>query len=1497
MVSSRPSARGSPAPESLAPYVALYVRKLLADASSRKALVETLESGRPHVVQEEMMVCMLDVSGYSLLTSKLFEALGKMSSEVVSNEIGQYVAKMSDVVMEYGGDIIKFLGDAILVTFPPWRNETREILQRRALDCCSRILRDLGEHEVNFSKYVQSYLVAGTKLGGNGAGVAVNSKELGGDSGGFESSRSRKSQTQRRQGSVITPRGFTLDNSMERCSASEFDSLALHIAVTFGTVSHIIVGSTTSRLDYFVTGECLSDLEALLEGAVAGEMAVSPKGVPKGMSIGSWMKEGGFWKVGRRRLEETGLPPMLEGRDFIERYQLESLSFSNVEDELLPLFINHSLYYRLRSHGNTFQSEYRSLSTLFIKFLNTPTFQELQSVALLMFGMLSEYQGTFQQFCVDDKGCTLLAYFGLPPFSTEKNCLQAVQASCAFLLGVRERRNNFAVSIATGESLFTRLGTYHRKEAGLLGVVCNRAARLLKISYAENLVALDAATYEAIKLDGHCLDLGLHMMKGFSDAIRVFGVEPTTFTLRGQSVEDLVDNVIGNREEFAALEQTFNDWKSRAIQKHVFLVEGMSGMGKSSLLAQMTRVVRKANVPYCIARGSEVDLTRPFCFIRRLVISLLAISNCLTEPLDPDLLANAIGKLIRAIKEDEVHIPLILEWLIPGRGKQYSEVAAIEAKWDSQRLIIIAVSGNMLRHILGTKRVVVFLDDFQWIDPASLEVIQSVTRLSSEIMFLAFSRPLTDPKFADALNPNSRRMLKGLSKDDIRSFMLKRLGTDSIQTQLIDTIFEKTQGSLLQVDTLVAYMKDNPEILEVKQGGDRSNLIEFILSKSLEAVIITQLDKLDSFFQDILRSASIIGHYIQLTHLLFLLSASYDSAEVTAEMVQATVKENDKFGFMVLETNADGSVENLSFRHIVIRNAIYESQAVATRQRQHLLLAEFYETGVKEEEKKHYLPLSCYHYWRCGVVEKMVLKKIELGLSLADDGLRAECVAVLMDVFNYIDEQCDRREVASFLPPEIEAKALSRLAFHSFFKIPLASTRTYAIRAVEILQGETYLQRPSATRRATFLTFLRILRLTLTTRNGRRDARPDADALYRLRHESLHDALCAMIITTVYDGTDHGPLFLRSLFFLYANALELCATEKVKYVNGMDLCAGIIQRSRVGAAIGMMFEKRARELWDDLTLAQQSRAVLHIATSTAYLLDTAHAKSIYDAVFPYWQVRKDPVEIMFIESWVFYSRFLTGDFADRAASLLPFVKDSIGAAPILATSLLYVLLYEAFAIAALESLTLITTIYDQIVSKLPPSAMYFAGGHLSISRIAGSMVDLPKYRDANLASEIKAYADHLASAKLESNISRAFFSTILLTLAAFALPKPASHTAQPAAELRTSLAALRRAFQKTHLFLGRCASRFLGAALLHLSPGPAPRGELLWFKRTLTARKFRSQFCDGGGLVVLGALFCAMVGKLSRSEVEQRRYASRAAGVFEACGAVTLRKWALEGVP
>ncbi|KAI8851104.1 hypothetical protein BC829DRAFT_387971 [Chytridium lagenaria] len=75
-------------------FVADYVRRIIASEGQRKAMLEVLSNGEPYSQEETMILAMIDIAGYSSLASKLEGSMGKLSSEVITQTVGSYLAKV-----------------------------------------------------------------------------------------------------------------------------------------------------------------------------------------------------------------------------------------------------------------------------------------------------------------------------------------------------------------------------------------------------------------------------------------------------------------------------------------------------------------------------------------------------------------------------------------------------------------------------------------------------------------------------------------------------------------------------------------------------------------------------------------------------------------------------------------------------------------------------------------------------------------------------------------------------------------------------------------------------------------------------------------------------------------------------------------------------------------------------------------------------------------------------------------------------------------------------------------------------------------------------------------------------------------------------------------------------------------------------------------------------------------------------------------------------------
>ncbi|KAJ3334016.1 Adenylate cyclase type 10, partial [Blyttiomyces sp. JEL0837] len=201
-------------------FVAGYVRDLVTDSDRCAKMLAELDRGKAYVEKDYIAVVMIDISGYSKVTSAL-TALGKISSEIVTNTVSSFMNKIINVVAQYGGDIVKFLGDALLITFSasPHEPNTAEGVIMRAIECCSQTLSKHG-----------SFLVQWDTTSLQTESVHIS-----------------------REAAAYASSGVGVSESMGA-------RLRLHIAITAGRVQRMIMGNPRIRLDYSVGGECLNSL-------------------------------------------------------------------------------------------------------------------------------------------------------------------------------------------------------------------------------------------------------------------------------------------------------------------------------------------------------------------------------------------------------------------------------------------------------------------------------------------------------------------------------------------------------------------------------------------------------------------------------------------------------------------------------------------------------------------------------------------------------------------------------------------------------------------------------------------------------------------------------------------------------------------------------------------------------------------------------------------------------------------------------------------------------------------------------------------------------------------------------------------------------------------------------------------------------------------------------------------------------------------------------------
>ncbi|KAJ3414708.1 hypothetical protein HDV05_006145 [Chytridiales sp. JEL 0842] len=987
--------------------VASYVRGAVQSPERRAEIREKLKKGLPDVERGYGVTAIFDLCGYSKLTSELTN-IGKMASEVITKTVSDYLDEVILVISRFRGDVVKFLGDAILVCFPKRERESEEETMHRAYLCCLYISTQLCSLTIDLELAMQE------------------SNRLGNNTSQFISSSQQP--------------------STQNLSESKAVTLPIHVALTASEIFHVIIGDPDVRMDYSINGSSLHQLGDILDATKPGELGLSNEVFEKAvMNVPSTNSSNdGFRKQeGAIILEEKRLKQLYYESESMITQIFAGNDDDQLDDEtpiaeeafsMLELFVNQALLRKLRygqevrkeinsplSKGSQYstvavKSEFRVVSILFVKLLS-PFSPEKAQVAMSSFvAILKQYEGSFQQFSVDDK-----------PWTHEKDPLNAIKAALDFEDFCHQNRSvgNVSISVATGELLFSLLGSGERKEASLLGDVVNLAARLISLPVTNAVVKVDKFTYDVTKQDVTPTSLGLFKVKGKVEPVEVWTVA------KKKIVAESSADMFGYISEKEFIKSAVSQWSDAGVtQKIVF--EGPSGVGKSSLLNYLCREVSSLGMSFCLIQGTEIKQYTPYSATQPLLSFIFQLYIRLAS-VDSSFLSNA-ASIAKFAKPSSINIAKrgsvstfqqyasnnqsimtlqnpthsrVAESFLSFMGQDPKNTgllsdllpilnltAQTENSMDAQTrsFLIKKMVVRMVETSISMEKFVIVLDDSQWLDAISLEIIFEIAKACPQIMIVFFTRPISDiqvpiMKNICQLPQVDHIILNGLGPRDIESLLKQKLGVPeikSISEQICQVVLEKSNKLPLYIDLIAESLKTQLyDIFAIESNGqlifkgcDGENRIAAL--STISSSVLTQFDRLDPAFQSLLLKASILGQYFILEDLCYFLPGKSQSVED----LQRLIEQHDTYHYLIKQEQDESGEHPWFFRHIQIMQALYNSQSFAERSATHLQAAEYYEASLELSTNRDFiLPIVAYHYRKTSDIQKQITYLEELGIQ------------------------------------------------------------------------------------------------------------------------------------------------------------------------------------------------------------------------------------------------------------------------------------------------------------------------------------------------------------------------------------------------------------------------------------------------------------------------------------------------------------------------------------
>ena len=581
----------------------------------------------------------VDITGFTKISVML-------DVESLSNAINSYFQMIVNEITKFGGDILKFAGDAI---FAEWKatkhnNKHLERCVSLAAECAAGIVANCSDYAVLSNPI--GFTAAERKLGLVPVQATQMISSWGACEGGEEERKFSEEQSSiaGEQSSIAKRLSRRASTEMIRrgSTATDVNVAVLNVkcAIGAGHIVGIHVGDDILRREYLILGEPIDQVSKAERVASHGEVFASPEAVKylaKSCKLrGDWEDAGGNLRVDWEEAVENGRPVriaerkkryfdgggkssnpldksnevgnMLRSCEDLDTMELAWLRrmmalyvhpvvVNNINERALPMRRGSSDHER-----HLAEAELRNVYTCFITPLIDYTvtgddkkdqklFKILNDIMNVTTRELDRVQGHLRQFILDDKGLVLICTFGLRG-STFPNMIAqrampftfSIHTALEEELGVRSK-----IGATFGKAYCGFVGGLERHEFAVLGPSVNLSARLM--GSKGNPGILVDKNVRLLTSQIFFKPLPAVEAKGYDEPVPIF--EPLQNAAPDNQWGSVRKNFVGRAKEIKDIMRLAKDLAVHdGTASKMLFISAVSGTGKSTLMVNATEHVR-----------------------------------------------------------------------------------------------------------------------------------------------------------------------------------------------------------------------------------------------------------------------------------------------------------------------------------------------------------------------------------------------------------------------------------------------------------------------------------------------------------------------------------------------------------------------------------------------------------------------------------------------------------------------------------------------------------------------------------------------------------------------------------------------------------------------------------------------------------------------------------------------------------------------------------------
>jgi len=568
----------------------------------------------------------------------------------------------------------------------------------------------------------------------------------------------------------------------------------------------------------------------------------------------------------------------------------------------------------------------------------------------------------FDGFVADFRGDGILAYFGYPR-AHEDDAERTVRAGLDIAAAVARLKTpaneplSVRIGIATGLVVAGDLGGEGAlREHTVIGDAPSIAARLQALAEPGTVVVANSTR----RLLGDLFrlrDLGLHAVKGVAEPIAAWvvdGVSPSQSRFEAIHAAGLTEHINRESELDFLLKRQRLAWKGEG---QVVLISGEEGIGKSRLVAALQEQI--ADQPHMLLRyqcSPHHTNSALYPFIAQLERAVGFKSNDTSE----ERLDKLEALLASAAPRTQDTAPLFAALLSIPFGNRYPK---LPPNPQQQRRRTFAALLDQFETLARQKPIFLWFEDVHWADATSLELLDLAVERIRQLPVLALFtlRPEFEPPWVGL--PNVGTLALGrLERDHVESIVTQVTGGLALPAEVMNQIVAKTDGNPLFVEELTKTVLEGDILVKDADGYRlKSPLPPLAIPATLRDSLMARLDRLAP-----VKEVGQIGAAIGRDFSYSLIREVIGRDEPSLRLALARLEQAQ-----LLFRRGEPPEAVYSFKHVLVRDAAYESLLKSRRHQLHGHIArameeKFPDIVVSQPE------IVAHHFTEAGLVEPAI---------------------------------------------------------------------------------------------------------------------------------------------------------------------------------------------------------------------------------------------------------------------------------------------------------------------------------------------------------------------------------------------------------------------------------------------------------------------------------------------------------------------------------------------